>query len=173
MDVDPVSGFVYVASSLATGVRVFDPARPDREISLPAEVAPAELVFDRNANRLHVGGASQRILAVLSIETQTVVERLNLCSPAGGLAYNPRSRRLYASLPACRELVVLSPDAGLKIESVRFDEPPGLISFDPDYRELIVTSPSTNELLFFNVNSLQRVGTAAVGERPYLALVPR
>jgi YVTN family beta-propeller protein len=173
MVIDPTSGFVYVASRLAPAIRVFDPARPDREIWLPAEVSPSELAFDRSARRLHVAGANQRILSVVAVETQAVLERLNLCSEAVGLAYNPRSRRLYASLADCRELAALSPEAGLEIESVRLDDPPGLISFAPDYRELLVASPSTHELLFYNVNSLQLVGKAAVGGRPFMAVVPR
>jgi YVTN family beta-propeller protein len=171
--VDPASGLVYIASELATGVRVFDPARPDREISLPADVAPSEVVFDPVSRHLHVAGADQRVLTVVSVDTQSVVARLNVCSAATGLALHPRSRRLYAALGGCRELAVLSPEVGLEVDSVRLDAPPGLIAFDADYRELLVTSPTTAELRFYNANTLQPVGVAAVGEQPFQAIVPR
>jgi len=170
LDVDPSSGWVYIANEYSDNISIYDPLDESIVTTIPAGSLPTELVLISPDDLLCVASAGQRNITILSSSTGNVQTTFGLCAAATGLAYDRVQGVVYASAGECREISAFRPATALSSGDIALSAKPGLLWIDDDNRKLYVCLSDANNLAIVNLTGRKVASIVDVGYKPYMAI---
>ena len=163
---------LYLSSRVRDAVVVYemDGQREPRNWSVDG--GAGELLLDTDRNRLFVASVRQRKILVLDLSSGAVLDRLELCSSAKGLALAPLGSEIVASASRCRRVSFVTVSQAMETGGVRLPFTPTLLTVDSASSRILVVMPDGSGLAVVQTQSRKLTGWIPVGERPYAVLVP-
>jgi DNA-binding beta-propeller fold protein YncE len=163
---------LYLTSRVRDTIAVYDTRerRQAREWSI--EGGAKELLLDAEHDRLYVGCRNQPRVLVLDDASGAVLDRIDLCSQAAGIALDPVSQELIVSANSCKRVSFSVVAQAMEIAQVSLPYPPRLLDVDPSSAQAFVCLPSGNAIAVIANSSRALETLIPVGLGPYDVLVP-
>ena len=169
-DVDPASGWVYVANELSDNISLYDPSAEAIVTTIPAGSLPTEIAFASAEDLVCVASSGQRIITILSSGTGNLQATFGLCAVATGLAYDRIQGMMYVAAGECHEITAFRPANALSTGQVPLPGAPGLLTIDEENRKLFATLPEQDRLAVISLTGRRITAIVEVGDKPYMAM---